>query len=343
MTALEVLYDRLFAASAAGDARAAHDAFLAVVGLRPRREATRVPTALPARTVAMRRYGEPRRIDLVALAAGARRVAKFEDLSEADAARLAARLGAEGLTVVRVGPYTKRFDVSVSDAAGAARVDLHTVIASRGAEAPAIAEAERDRSPEGTRRAGLLLGYPPCCVDAFVALAASGAAEAEGINEAAVRSTAGLDGEIPWEMNTLSHMSPVGFTPCRAACPGALAFARRLLDALGRADASGLAVVERVLRRPVLFFRYPIFYVLDGAPAPARAVHYAAALPNDDGTGLPPALAAWQADEIGSVLAAGDRVEIEGGALSVRRGGEVIAAWALADARVPMLLRFVRG
>jgi hypothetical protein len=85
MTSLEVLYDRLFAASAANDARAAHDAFLAVVGLRARREVARVPTAPPARTVAMRRYGEPRRIDLVALASGARKVAKFEDLRGHDA------------------------------------------------------------------------------------------------------------------------------------------------------------------------------------------------------------------------------------------------------------------
>jgi hypothetical protein len=341
MTSLEVLYDRLFAASAAGDARAAHHAFLAVVGLRARREVARVPTAPPARTVAMRRYGEPRRIDLVALASGARKVAKFEDLRGHDAGRLAARLGAEGLTVVRVGPYTKRFDVSVSDDAGrAARAGLYTVIASRGAEAPAVAEAERDRSAEGTRRAGLLLGYPPCCVDAFVSASGSAAAEEAGINEAAIRSTAGLDGEIPWEMNTLSHMSPIGFTPCRAGCPGALAFARRLLDALGRADPAGLVVVERVLRRPVLFFRYPILYVLDGAPAPACAVGYAAALPNDDASGLPAVLAAWQEDEIGSALAAGDRLELSGGTLCIRRAGAVVAAWELADARVPMLLRF---
>lgn len=196
-------------------------------------------------------------------------------------------------------------------------------------------------SAEGTRRVGLLLGYPPCCVDAFVAASGSAAAGEAGINEAAIRSTAGLDGEIPWEMNTLSHMSPVGFTPCRAGCPGALAFARRLLDALGRADPAGLAVVERVLRRPVLFFRYPILYVLDGAPAPARAVDYAAALPNDDASGLPAVLAAWQEDELGSALAAGDRVELSGGALAVRRAGAVVAAWELCDARVPMLLRFV--
>lgn len=343
MTPLSTLYDRVSIASARGDARAAHEAFLAIVGLRPRRDVAAVPTALPARTIAMRRYDEPRRIDLVALRAGARPVAKFEDLAEPASVRLAVKLRAEGFTVVRVGPYTKRFDVSVADDAGAAAQQaLYTVIASHGAEAPAVAEAERDRSAEGTRRAGLLLGYPPCCVESFVAVQSSRVAELEGINEAAVRSTAGLDAEIPWQMNTLSQLSPVGFTPCSAACPQALEFARRLLVALGRADPVGLAVVERVLRRPALFFRYPLFYVLDGTPVPgpARIAHYTTALPNDEGTGLPASLRAWQEDEIGRVLSQGDEVELTASALLVHRNGREIARWDLADARVPMLLRF---
>lgn len=342
MTPLAALYDEVSAASARGAAREAHDAFMAIVGLQRRRDVSAVPIAQPARSIAMRRYDEPRRIDLVALRAGARPVAKFEDLAEPAAARLSARLRAEGLTVVRVGPYTKRFDVSVADDARAAGQGLYTVIASRGAEAPAIAEAERDRSAEGTRRAGLLLGYPPCCVGSFVTVQASRAAELEGINEAAVRSTIGIDAEIPWQMNTLSQLSPVGFTPCRATCPDALAFAHRLLDALGRSDPAGLAVVERVLRRPALFFRYPIFYVLDGAPVPgpARAARYTTALPNDEGTGLPASLRAWQEDEIGRALAQGDEVELTASALLVRNAGTEVARWELADARVPMLLRF---
>jgi hypothetical protein len=337
---LSDLYDRVVRASAAGDAAAAHTAFLAAVGLRARRVPDRVPTALPAHTIAMRRYGEPRRIDLVALAEGARPVAKFEDLAAGVAAKLVQRLEASGLRVVRVGPYSKRFDVSVSREQGGGA--LYTVIASRGAEAQAVAEAERDRSSEGARRAGLALGYPPCCVEAFVAVERTPAAEAEGINEAAIRATVGLDGPIPWEMNTLSQMSPVGFTPCRADCPEALAFARRLIDALGRVDPEGRDVVERVLRRPILFFRYPLFHVLDGEPIPgeARAVRYRSALANDEATGLPPALRAWQEDEIGSVLAQGDAIALDATALAVRCEGTEIARWDLADARVPLLLRF---
>jgi hypothetical protein len=357
VTPLSVLYDRVVAASARGEARAAHAAFLAIVGLHARGAADRVPTALPRRSVAWRRYSEVRRIDLIALATGARAVAKFEDLREPVAAALSARLRAKGLGVVYVGPYTKRFDVSVSDAAGpAARSGLYTVIASHGSEAPAIAEMERDRSIEGARRAGLLLGYPRCCVEAFVSVEASVVSAVEGINEAAIRSSAGLHDEIPWEMNTLSEFSPVGFTPCRADCPEALAFARRLLDALGHADPEGRSVVERALRRPVLFFRYPIFYVFEGSSAPGhsggrppitpgpagatRAVRYSAALPNDDGAGLPRALCAWQEEEFGRALADGDLVVLSETALEVRRGGETRARWSLADARVPVLFRF---
>jgi hypothetical protein len=359
-TALGALYDRLITSAARGDAPAAHEAFLAAVGLRARRAIDRLPSALPPRSARMLRYGEPRRIDRIALAAGARPVAKFEDLPLPDAARLERELAAEGLRSVRVGPYSKRFDVAVSGE-NAPRHDgaasgpkprspsepmggLYTVIGSRGCEAEAVAEAERDRSSEGTRRAGLALGYPACCVDRFVAVERGEAARREGINEAAIRSIEGLDDPIPWEMNTLSGMAPVGFTPCRARCPEALAFARRLLGALERSDPRGFEVVKRVLLRPILFFRYPLFYLLDGEPVrrgAARAARYAHALPNDDGTGLPGVLRAFQYEEIGAALDEGDEVELDERALTVRREGAEVTRWELAGARVPRLLCFV--
>jgi hypothetical protein len=340
---LSNLYDQVVQASSRGDARAAHAAFLRIVGLAPRRDAAAVPHAQPPATISMLRYDRPRRIDILALLGGARPVAKFEDLSPSGAAALEAKFRAKQLQVVRVGPYAKRFDVAVSDEDGArGREGLYTVIASVGSEAQAVADAERTRGADSARLAGTALGYPACCVASFVAAERSEAARLEGINEAAIRSITGHVGVVRWEMNTLSMMSPIGFTPCRADCPEALAFARRVLAAVERVSTDEARVVKQVLSRPVLFFRYPMFFSLDAVEAPTASakVRYARALPNDDGAPRAPVLHAWLHNEIGAPLTEGDEVELDQDVLAIRRLGEPIARWDIADARVPMLLRF---
>jgi len=337
---LSELYDRVTAASARGDADAAQKAFMAAVGLEVRRPATEVPTRLPPRTAPMLRYLEPRAVDRYALLFGARNVAKFEDLTESKARELEADFRSRGLRTVRTGPYRKRFDVAISsDDAG----ELYNVIASRGTQAEKVAEAEQDRTPSGTRAAGLALGYPPCCVEHFVAIERSPLAEREGINETAIRSPQGQGGDAPWEMNLLSTMSPVGFVPCAMTCPRALAFARAVLDAVERANPKDYATLRTVLSRPILFFRYSTFFVLVGVATTrgdVRSVRYAAAIANDDGTGRPDTLSAWQYAELGSILDAGNEVTLGDGALTIRRDDSVLASFRVADARVPMLLRF---
>ena len=219
MMQLAARYDRLRVAHArgagAGCVRAFHDVAGIVDG----------PAALEGGGppgVAWMRYDRPRRVDLLALRAGARAVAKFEDLDRGTALALDRRLRAEGFRTARVGPYGRRFDVALSTPE--ATVDRHLVVASRGAEAEAVVEAERDRSAEGARRVGLLLGYPPCCVERFLALERSPEAERDGVNEAALRAL--LDGPpVHWSLHPLCAESPVGFVPCSGRCPRALAFA----------------------------------------------------------------------------------------------------------------------
>lgn len=342
MTELAALFDRVVSASARGDASAAYEAFQRAIGLRPRQAPAAIPTALPERVIGMLRYFGTRSIDRLALVDGARPVAKFEDLSPARAAALEADLGRHGLRTVRVGPYEKRFDVAVATNTAGGR--LWDVIASRGDEAARVAEAERERTPEGARRAGLALGYPRCCVERFSELQSSALARRDGVNEAAIRLPFGQGRDAPWELNILSSMSPIGFVPCSVTCTEALAFARRVLGAVERLEPDALPVVRKVLSRPVLFFRYSIFFVLEGeatARAGKRAVRYSVALPNDDGTGLPAPIAAWQQAELGSALARGDEVLLGGGGLEIRRGEELVAEWHVDDPVVPMLLRFV--
>jgi hypothetical protein len=331
------LYDRIAADSARGDVAAAHQAFLAVLGLEERRRPERVPDQPPPLREAVFRYSEPRWVDLVALARGARRAAKFEDLSAQGAAVLARDLASRGLRVRTVGPYHKRFDVSAAEPGPEGR--RYSVIASLGAEADAVVEAERDRSPAGTLAAGAALGYPPCCVRHFAAVERGEAAAEDGINEAAIRSTAGLEGLIPWELNTLSALSPVGFTPCSATCAGARAFAVRVLDAVRAEGAESFAAVRRALMRPILFFRYPLFHVLEGAGVVPGEVRYSSAVAAVEPE-APPLLSAWFEAELGVALREGDSVRLDGGALEVWKGGSPIARWGVRSPRVPLLLQF---
>jgi len=261
---------------------------------------------------------------------------EWSGLAATRAGAVRASLERAGLQVVQVGPYGKRFDVALSGGGGA----LFTVIASRAGQAAEVAAAERDRSAAGTRRAGLALGYPPCCVERFVELERSDAARTDGINEAALRAVWGGAGAMRWQLNPLSLLSPIGFVPCRADCAAALAWAERVLEAAARVEPGAAATIREVLARPILFFRHPLFFVLAEAATDGDVVRYRRAFANDDGSGIPAALAAWLEDELGAPLALGDELRLDGATLRVARGGAAIAEWQLTRPTVPLLLRF---
>lgn len=327
---LAARYDRLRAACARGDEAEGRREFYAVAGLADG------PTGLAGGGppgVAWMRYDRPRRVDLLALRAGARAVAKFEDLDRATALGLEQRLRAEGFRTARVGPYGRRFDVALSAPGGAA--DRYLVAASRGGEAAAVVEAERDRSADGARRAGLLLGYPPCCVERFVALERSPEAALDGVNEAALRAL--LDGPpVHWSLHPLCAESPVGFVPCSGRCPRALAFARRVLDAVAAADPAGAPVLRAMLLRPMLILRVGVFWVFDGAGeggSRAGAVRYARVAAQDDPA--VPWLRAAGERAVGGWLRQADAVTLDGGAMAASREGVSLARWTLSTPMVP--------
>lgn len=332
-SALAGLYQAVAAAHARGDHAAARAAYLAAVGLsRPLAEVK--PPSPPPPGISLVQWAKPRRIDLVALEKGARDVAKFEDLSLAEARRMQAWGASQGFRGVVAGPYSKQFDVAV--AAETERGELYAVILSRGSQAEAVAEAERDRSPEGTRRAGLALGYPPCCVDHFVSLSRDGLARRDGVNEAAIRAIRGVRESMPWELNPLYQSSPVGFSCCSVDCPNALAFARRLLAALSTDE---LQTVHATLMRPVLFLRHSLLFVLDGEVQDDGAVSYRRVVASALEGPLQGSLGAWHWHELGRVLTEGDAVR-RGDELVISRQDEAITTWKIDDPEVPLLLRF---
>jgi DNA repair photolyase len=291
-----------------------------IVGLSPSELA---PIAEP-RTTSMLRYDRVREIDLVALERGVRPAIKIEDLDKGSLAEIETRL--RGFVMVRSAPYKKRFDAPESDDRAGALVNLYV---SRDPDrARAIAEAELDRSRTGTVHAGLALGYPPCCVEAFAALERSAATYDAGLNEAALRAFAG-DGRVPWELHPLSSRAPIGFTPCARDCPAALELARRILAVDPAYEAT-----RRELERPILFFRYPIFWVLEGAKVEGARVRYERALLNDDGA-APAFLRSMAHRAIGAYLERGRALSLDG-TLEI----EGVIRWELLSPRVPILFRF---
>lgn len=324
------LYDRLREAHAQGEEGRFLQSFYDVAGLADGPPALAGEGPPGARWL---RYDRPRRVDLIALRAGARAVAKFEDLDHDTALALDRRLQEQGFRTARQGPYGRRFDVALS--APGARADRYLIVASRGNEAAAVVEAERDRSPDGARRAGLLLGYPPCCVDRFVALERSPEAERDGINEVALRAL--LDGSpVHWSLHPLCSESPVGFLPCDGRCPRALAFARRVFEAVEHEDPTGAPVLRGKLLRPMLVLRVGLFWVFDGTadgrPRNGRA-RYTRAVAHEDPS--LPWLRAAGARAMGVALSQADEVTLDEGALTALRAGVPVARWGLTRPMVP--------
>ncbi len=330
------LYDRFLSASARGDSDAARAELLAIVGLDG--GAPVLPGGAELPTVQMLRYSRPRQVDLIALRERARDVAKFEDLSHESAVRLERMLATMGLRAVIVGPYRKRFDVSMSGSGE----QVFAVNVARGNEAHLLQQAERDRSAHGTREAGKILGYPACCVEHFIEVSASRAAHDYGINEASLRSFA-RGGEIAWELNPLSSLALVGFMPCSGDCSAALVFARSIAEALRRSSADAARKIELSLRMPVLFFRFPLFYLLtgrvaaNGSAVPQGAVAFERALLNDDGRS-PESLRLALHGVLGGALARSRGVRLDAESL-VFAGEDGPTRCPLTSPRVPLLLR----
>lgn len=90
------------------------------------------------------------------------------------------------------------------------------------------------------RALGRALGYPPCCVDHFVSdvvLDDNGAMRSPHPAEAWLSARTLRAGRAAWQLNYLLFdvgEALISFTPCRAACPAALAYANRVAEQLER-------------------------------------------------------------------------------------------------------------
>ena len=213
-----------------------------------------------------------------------------------DAAAVADRawLNAAGLIVAGVGivePDGRRVLFATDDEA---------------ALTPTLGEAEaalrRGPDADAARTLGAALGYPPCCIDAFVAAA--------GHDDRAL--VAGLDGATPASPLTVWLNQPlalVSHVPCGLDCAPTRALAAAILDELDR-ETPGFAAAWRSLatRLHVLDHRgRGLALVGDGALATGFTITEAVAFVPDDDDTLGP-IAVPLADAVGHTITAADVV-----------------------------------
>ncbi len=226
---------------------------------------------------------------------------------------------------VHVGAQDTWVDDRVS---GEPRVELYI---SRDDELArrALALQSGDDPSQRLRDIGALMGYPPCCVDAFErTLDRSNNTR----NRYATAARSGSDGPWPWELNNCFVML-VPFFPCHYECPAALRWARATLGELRREDATIVADLERWLSRPVLYFDHAHHVALDGAAHSTREAHY-------QGVALFSG-ASPEVEPLARAIAAGDTLRLMPRELVVEgTGGEVAAHYLREDPGLGVLLPF---
>ncbi len=199
---------------------------------------------------------DPTPPEWLALLAGVKPALRLlRDARRAQAEAAAARRRGFAIEVVALGA---RAIVYVARTPAAAR-------AVRDAEAAALpGQAPRARfDPAPHEALGALLGFPPCCVVAFVARIARGAdVAADGgrahedwiaATEAAARSAA-LDARANvFERDHLPGW--LSHEPCRFDCPASLAYADRVIAVARAHDRVGADHLARRLAAPVAIAR----------------------------------------------------------------------------------------
>jgi len=153
-------------------------------------------------------------------------------------------------------------------AADGAEKKTHVFISNDAALAHRAAHLWDEGSSRNAVAIGELLGYPPCCVAAFLALGERGNNAALTYVTAA-RSCA-LGAAYRAVLNsTVRHVLPC--TPCSFGCSRAEALAERVLGALPENVSTPL---RRALARPVLYFDEARAVVFEGARVHGSVVEY---------------------------------------------------------------------
>lgn len=215
-------------------------------------------------------------IDLFLVRVDLRALGKWEGVADADVAARVDHLADLGLrSRVVAGPSTGR--TVVFFAKSESTLD----------EAEALERAYRntrsfaDRAPS-SREFGRLLGYAPCCVEAWATGPQDDAA-------AIARLGASLAQSAPALMNFFPRaFSALGFLPCALACEAARLHSEQVANAL---DAHGVVrreALERALRGVVLWLSGPYYVIFQGiSKREAHGFSYESVVTTVDVVGFP--------------------------------------------------------
>ncbi|HEY8432333.1 MAG TPA: hypothetical protein VIL20_28365, partial [Sandaracinaceae bacterium] len=196
-----------------------------------------------------------------------------------------------------------------ADRAASRRViDLY--VARDAKTAAKLAALHKEGSTDAASGIGALLGFPACCVQAFVAQVEHGD---ETYDRYAIAARTSF-GPGPWpavlddtSFALLSHR------PCTYRCERSREQARALLDALRTEHADLHDAIVRYLRCPVLYFDHEHQLRFEGSVSDGGIAYGAVSIPWSGSR---------QFDRLAAAVALGDRLLIGEGALTVLRGNE---------------------
>ncbi len=186
-------------------------------------------------------------------------------------------------------------------------VDL--VVATRRGLARRILDARRD-PVRGAAESGRLLGYPACCVRAFIDGGLPGHDDLGHFRQA-LRRTRGAPRGL---LNPLCDLAVVPFVPCRFDCPRALRLARATLAACPPDEAR---TIRRILGMPILLWTDLDIVFFEGRATKGR-VRYRRAGVNEAAPDFN------RRRLLSGPLARGNSLEVEGAQVIVRRGKKTL-------------------
>lgn len=328
--ALAERYTSLRQAARRGDSDAATAVLCDVLGLdssvADRWRAAGRPTTPPDRCVTRLRYRGFKPAELVMLAANLKPVVKFEDVPEAQARAFVARY-ADTYRLQVTRPYFKdRLLLRTRRTGSRDEGPLVTVYASRGDEGLKLQRLERD-SRDAIVDAGALLGFPPCCVQAFAATFERARRDQDTINDDAVRALLAATSDIPGRqaLDPLHDLDLLAFYPCGPRCDAAMRFAARTYDALTAARPETAARARAELGDATLFWRLPFYVVLHNARGAGAGVRYDGASLHTFPDGEVARIQRLFGGLVLPALDLGDHVALEDGAIVVSRGDALVA------------------
>ncbi|MSP90305.1 MAG: hypothetical protein EXR79_00630 [Myxococcales bacterium] len=339
------LYSKLTADLGAGRLAAAHEGLCGALGFDfPAPPSSEAVSSAAARLAGILSYRGFKPAELAQMAAGVREVVKCEDIPVESASRFVARFQSHYRIVVGP-PYVKDYlrlrsmPAQPDDPAAPRLVSIYLSRNDAGRRLLALENARRD----DVAGAGALLGFPPCCIEAFARAAATSRVDQDTVNDDAcrdlLRSVAPGGAGHP-ALNPLADAELLGFYPCRLDCLRAVERARPAAGALAAVESGvRIAAIQRQLERPVLYFRLPFFAAIDGLWEPG-GLRVAAVLVN----GFPDPTArqaqALFAATLHAWLAPGDVLHVEGADL-VRVRSRRSERWPARSAdAAPVLVRW---